>query len=212
VTVGVWVLVLAAAVFLMSTYLGDALVTDVEIYNNPESSVALDLMNERLGIEESTNVEEMIIVRSPSLTVDDPLFAERVNNIYAEVLALGPETVLGGVTWYMTGEPTMVSADRHATLIAFSMPYEGSDEAMETIYEIGNAHRDSTFDSIIRLASWSHDAMALGKRPPPGRSHRHRRPIIILIVSSAHGAAALPSARHRRHRRRARYTASSARP
>lgn len=195
VTVGVWVLVLAAAVFLMSTYLGDALVTEVKIHNNPESSVALDLMNERLGIEESANAEEMIIVRSPALTVDDPRFAERVNDIYTELLALGPETVLGGTTWYMTGEPTMVSGDRHSTLIAFTMPFEGSEEVMETIYGIGKAHSDSTFEIFhTGSASWNHDAMALGeKTATQGEAIGIGAAIIILIVVfGAMVAAALP--------------------
>jgi len=48
VTVGIWAGAMAIAIFLVITLLGGALVTEAEFTNNPESMVALDLMNERL--------------------------------------------------------------------------------------------------------------------------------------------------------------------
>jgi RND superfamily putative drug exporter len=89
VTITVWIAAVALAVVLMSTFLGDALVTETEIMNNPESSAALDLMNERLAIEETYDLEEMIIVRSETLTVDDAEFSEQVGGIYADLATLG---------------------------------------------------------------------------------------------------------------------------
>ena len=42
---------------------------------------AYNLMNDRLNIGEATTMDEMIIVRSDTLTVDDPAFKAQVNNI-----------------------------------------------------------------------------------------------------------------------------------
>ena len=58
VTVSIWIVAIVLAVFAMSNWLGDALVTDVEPTNNPESSEALELMNERLGISEYEDLDE----------------------------------------------------------------------------------------------------------------------------------------------------------
>src|SRR4030042_6902645 len=94
ITVGIWVVAMAAAVIATVTLLGDALVTDAEFTSAPESMEAFNLMNERLGTDE-TMMDEMIIVRSEALTVDDPAFAERVNALHGELAALGPEVVAG---------------------------------------------------------------------------------------------------------------------
>jgi RND superfamily putative drug exporter len=122
-TVGIWVAIIILAAFASANWLGDALVTEAEFTNNPESMAAFNLMNERLGTDTET-LDEMIIVRSNALTVDDPAFAAQVNNVYGELIAMGPEVVIGGVTYYMVQDPSMVSADRHSTLIPFKMPLD----------------------------------------------------------------------------------------
>src|SRR4030042_2304045 len=119
-TVGIWVVAMALAVFSMITLLGGALVTDARPTNNPESMVGLDLMNERLGIDTSKMIDEMIIVRSSTLTVDDAEFRTLVDNIFADIAALGPDVFLGGATYYMAQDSSMVSPDRHTTLIPFN--------------------------------------------------------------------------------------------
>ena len=132
VTIGIWAAVLALAVVFNFTMLGDALVTEVEPTNNPESSEALDIMNERLGIAEYEDLDETIIIRSSTLTVDDAEFQSHVEQLYNDMMALGPDVFISGFTYYMTLEPSMVSADRHSTFIAFTMPMD-ADERMEEV-------------------------------------------------------------------------------
>jgi RND superfamily putative drug exporter len=194
VTITVWIAAVALAVVLMSTFLGDALVTETEIMNNPESSAALDLMNERLAIEETYDLEEMIIVRSETLTVDDAEFSEQVGGIYADLAALGPDVFKGGVTYYMTRDAGLVSADRHSTIIAFTMPLE-ADEHMEIIYDIGANYANGPFEVYhTGTASWSHDAMKLGEdTATKGEVIGIGAAIIILaVVFGAIIAAMLP--------------------
>ena len=66
-------------------------------------------MNERLGISEFEDLDETIIVRSSTLTVDDVEFRSHVESMYADLIALGPEVILGGGTYYMIQDPSMVS-------------------------------------------------------------------------------------------------------
>ena len=193
-TVGIWVVAMALAVFSMITLLGGALVTDARPTNNPESMVALDLMNERLGIDTSTIIDEMIIVRSSTLTVDDAEFRTLVENIYADVVTLGPDVFLGGATYYMTQDPSMVSPDRHTTLIPFNMPLE-ADDRMDEIYAIGDKYVNGTFEVYhTGTAAWMADSMKLGEdSAAKGEAIGVSAALIILaIVFGAIAAALLP--------------------
>lgn len=73
-TIGVWIGIMLLAVFCIVTMLGGALVTDAKFTSEPESIVALNIMDERLGTDSSQYLDEMIIVRSSTLTVDDAEF------------------------------------------------------------------------------------------------------------------------------------------
>ena len=68
VTIGAWFAILVAAFVLTGTLLGDALTMDDTLTNNPESSRADNLLQERLG-ESNNTIDEMAIVRSTTLTV-----------------------------------------------------------------------------------------------------------------------------------------------
>jgi uncharacterized membrane protein YdfJ with MMPL/SSD domain len=94
-TIGVWVAILVSSVVLMTTLLGGALTTDTEFYDNPESRQAQTILDERLGKSDGS-INEMIIVRSQTLTVDDPQYQQTVEAMFGDVVGLGPEVVLGG--------------------------------------------------------------------------------------------------------------------
>ncbi len=196
VTVGIWVVAIAAAAFLMNTLLGDALVTEVEPTNNPESSEALDLMNERLGIDEYEDLDEIIIVRSSTLTVDDAEYRSHVERLYTDLMSLGEEVVLGGVTYYMTQDPSMVSADRHSMMIPFTMPLDG-DEKIDQIYALGDSYATGDFEVFhTGTAAFMADSMKLGEDSMvTGETIGISAAIIILaIVFGAIAAALLPIA------------------
>ena len=167
-TIGVWVSALAVSGVLIATLLGGALVTDVEFTSNPESSQAWTLMNERLSdpsapAGEATD-EEMVIVQSTQYTVDDPAFRTAVESLFSDLTALGDGVVKGGITYYLTGDPSLVSTNRHATLIPLVLPAEGH-EVVEQIYEVGdNFAAASGFDIFYTgNASFNADTMKLAE-------------------------------------------------
>ena len=88
ITIGIWVLVFIIAVFLRATLFADVITTEFAITNDPESSVGKKLIEEKLTGPKGTN--ELVIVQSEELTVDDPEFQQIVNSIHADVSALGP--------------------------------------------------------------------------------------------------------------------------
>jgi RND superfamily putative drug exporter len=133
--IGAWLTVLIVAVVLMGTRLGDALTTDVTtLTNNPESTQADDLLRERLG-EDSATSGEIVVVRSTTLTVDDPAYRGFVEQLYGELTALGDDTVSGGTHYYLTGDESMVSADRRTTLLPLMIP-DGATERIDRLHQV----------------------------------------------------------------------------
>ncbi|HEY55709.1 MAG TPA: MMPL family transporter, partial [Dehalococcoidia bacterium] len=194
VTIGIWAVAIAIALFFIVTMLGDALVTEIEPTNNPESSEALDIMNERLGISEYEDLDETIIIRSSTLTVDDADFQIHVEQLYDELMMLGEEVFLSGFTYYMTQDPSMVSTDRHSTFIALTMPMD-ADEKMDQVYEIGDSYATGSFEIFYTgSASFMADSMELGESSMVrGETIGISAAIVILaIVFGAIAAAILP--------------------
>lgn len=191
-----WVVLLAIGGVLSVTLLGDALTTDITIANNPESKRASDLVKQRLG-DTNTTVNEMVIVRSPSFTVDAPEFETYVNNLSASLIALGTDVVAGGVNYYATGSPTLVSADKHATLISLSIPRSGIDDIGKVHAALDAASAGSGFETnIIGPATMEHDYMAIGESDARrGEMIGASAALVVLaIVFGALVAALLPIA------------------
>ncbi len=192
--VGTWVVAVALALLSTITWLNDALVTDVEFTNDPESMVAFDLMNERLGMTDKMMIDEMIIVRSNTLTVDDAAFAEHVNGIYGELVAMGSEVATGAINYYIVPDPSLVSADRHSTLIPFKMPLDNA-ESMVDIYAMSEKYNGGDFEIYhTGSAAFFQDSMDLSEDTlATGETVGIAVALIVLaIVFGALVAAVLP--------------------
>ena len=114
-TVAVWIVVLAAAAVCSRAFLSGALTTQSSFADNPESVRAQNLIEQRLtGPAKDT---ELVVVRSPVLTVSSPRFAGFVTSLRSAILAMGPAVVVTAPDYLMPGEPFLVSKDGHATLI-----------------------------------------------------------------------------------------------
>ena len=147
-TVGIWVAMLAAAMVLNITMLSDTLTTEFGFSNDPDSLHASALLENRLRGPRLLN--EIIVVQSvdAGVTVEDPEFKEVVERLHADLMALGPEVIAGGVSYYLTGNESMVSADRRATFLPFTMAGEVNDataNAEELLAVIDAANEDPAF-------------------------------------------------------------------
>ena len=120
ITIGAWLTVLVAAVVLTGALLGDTLTTEDGPTNNPESIRANSLLGERLG-ESNDTINEMVIVQSTKLTVDDPAYQSYVEDLYGDLTALGEDVIAGGMHYYLTGDESLVSADRRTTLMPLTL-------------------------------------------------------------------------------------------
>jgi len=134
VTVAVWVLVMLGSGALVASMLQGALTTEFDFTNEPESKKAAILLEEHMDLN-LRKANEVVIVRSDSLTVDSPEFQQQVSSVYSKVMALGPSVVDLGYNYYMTGDESLVSKDRRKTIIPFVMAGDLSD-AHDNVHQI----------------------------------------------------------------------------
>src|SRR3954452_2361803 len=109
----IWGGVVLISLALTAGLLGSSLTSEGTLTNNPDSVRAKNLMDARLP---STNkVDEVIVVRSERAVVSDPAFRAHVLALIDQVRA--SRSVRQIRSFYTGAGATLVSADRHATVL-----------------------------------------------------------------------------------------------
>jgi putative drug exporter of the RND superfamily len=147
-TVAVWLVAIGVAVVLSGAWLGDALTTDMSYTSNPESKRADALIEQRLRGPEP-NIE-LVIVRSPVRTVGAQVFRVYVGQLQRDITALGPQAVKAAASYYQTGDSSLVSRDRHTTLITVKLPAdnEAAHKVIPRLRAVLDRHRNAMFQTL----------------------------------------------------------------
>ncbi|MHB8858601.1 MAG: MMPL family transporter [Thermoleophilia bacterium] len=118
-TIGIWLVIAVLAAFAMSRLLSSAVTTEIKFTRPIESQQAYQMISDRLkGPEKSM---EIVVVSTPDLTVDDPAYKAQVERMGLGLIALAPDVISGGTYYYQAHDESLVSADRHTTLIPIIM-------------------------------------------------------------------------------------------
>ena len=145
-TVAIWVVAVVASGAASSSLLGDATTTGVTMTNDPEATQAEELLEDRLtGPRRDT---EIVIVSSRSATVDDPDFRRYVEDLAADLEALGDGVVLDATTFYESNDPGTVSEDRRTMLLPTTLagPPEDAPKKIEALQGIIEGTRAPGFE------------------------------------------------------------------
>jgi len=108
-TVALWAAAVVLSVGTVAGLLGAALTTDAEMTNDPESYRGYDVLNEHFP-PSSDYVNELVVVRSRSLTVADPAFRTKVEALADAIEATGVTQPVR--TYYTSRDPALVSPSR----------------------------------------------------------------------------------------------------
>ncbi len=150
-TIGIWVLVIVISVVLRGALFEDAITTEFTFTNNPDSILADDLIEDRiLGGPKGTN--EVVIVQSETLTVEDPAYQEFVLGLFGKLVALGPDVIRQEtlVNYYQGEAQFLVSNDRRTTIMPFTMAGE-FDDASDHIGEIVDIVKQARDETGFRV-------------------------------------------------------------
>jgi RND superfamily putative drug exporter len=184
-------LVLLLSGTIISFLLADALTTEITFSNNPESKRASDLLEERLRGPDKAN--EIIIVRSDTLTVDDPAFQGYVTMLYDDMIALGGDIIEGATHYYQFGDESLVSADRHTTILPLVMAGT-TDDASQNINQVHEVVHEADQTSGIQVlitgdASMGNDFTEIAEKDAQ-RGELFGIPLALIVLALVFGAIA----------------------
>jgi putative drug exporter of the RND superfamily len=176
-TVGAWIATVFVSLGLIVFFLGDALTGEAEQLNNPESVQADDLMSERLPAIPGEFTTDVVLVRSDSLTVDQPRFQAKVEQV-VDRLRETPGVV------NVVDEPTATTPK--AVVIEVGLEDEA---AAENVVDVLGAADDATFD-LYATGEWmvENDFARLSQEDLEKGELQFGLPVALLVLLLVFGA------------------------
>jgi RND superfamily putative drug exporter len=194
--IGIWIALFLVGGLLAGRYLNGALTTQADFTNNPDSKQARTLLEQKLtGPHHAT---ELVIVRSNTLTVQDPAFRAYVERLTGSVQALGPAIIAQTVNPDAAKNPQLISADRHATLIPVTMAGtldDATDHAGQLLRVTADAQHPAGFQvNVAGEATAGKDSSTIAEQDlKKGETIGIAAAAVILVlVFGALAAAVLP--------------------
>ena len=130
---GLWVVLGVVALLISTQLLDSATTTELRLSGGSESERARELVESRLGSPGS--ITEIVVIQSDALTVDDPAFQQKAASVSAGLVALGPEVVAGGLNYWLTGDESLVSANRRTTIMPVNVAGD-LEQAIENVEQV----------------------------------------------------------------------------
>ena len=150
ITMGIWGLLVLVAGGIVLNLLPTATTTElryISTFTEVESQKANDLLE---AGQLAPPLSEAVIVQSETLTVEEPAFRSKVEDLTNSLLAIGPEVVAGGFNYYLINDERLVSADRKTTII--SLQLSGTiAEATQNAEEILHVVQEADFSDEFRV-------------------------------------------------------------
>ena len=152
ITVALWLLLALVAAGIGRNLLPTALTTElgfISTFSEVESWTAKDLLEEA---QLAPPLSEAVMVQSETLTVDDPAFRAKVEELTGALIAIGPDVVAGGLNYYLTNDERLVSADQRTTIISLQLVgsiAEATQNAEEIIHVVDEADHQDGFRVLV---------------------------------------------------------------
>ena len=179
-----WGVVLAGSIAALAFAL-TGFTTTATATNNPESERAHHRLLAAFPPDPQRAVTDLMVVRSARSTVDDLGFRSFVDGVVRAVRETGG--VRSAVTYFDTGQPSLVSADRHATLV--SMNITDDNAAGGVIDAVRRADADPDFTvAITGNTTRDHDFNLLSERDLRNGELKFGIPAALLILLLVFGA------------------------
>ena len=152
IVIALWLGAAVLALGIIDRQLDSALTTElgfIKTFSEAESWTAKDMLEEA-GL--APPLSEAVLVQSDALTVDDPAFRAKVEEVTGALVAIGPEVVAGGFNYYLTGDQRLVSADQKTTIISLQLVgsiAEATENAEQIIHVVDEADHGDGFRVFV---------------------------------------------------------------
>ena len=187
--IALWVVVVVVALGLVGRLLGSATTTEFSLSTEVEAKTAANLLEDLW--QRPAAITEVVVVQSDSLTVDDPAFREKVEAVFEEVAALGPEVVSAGRHYYQGSDDALVSADRMTAIIPLVLAGtlgDATENIVDVVEVVEHANTDSAFRVLtVGEASIAHESNELAQEDLE-QGERFGVPIALIVLVVLFGA------------------------
>ena len=190
-TIVIWLVALIVAFGAVGTFFEGTMTTEFFFYGNPESKRADTLLEERL--RGPADVNEVIIVRSADLTVDDAAYEQYVGDLHGQITGLGGSSVASITSYYQTGDESLVSLDRRTTILPLVMAggFKEAESNIESVLDIvDDADRADQIEVFITGESTFSKDFVDGNQKDAERGEAFGVPIALKILAVLFGALA----------------------
>ena len=189
VTIGLWVAAVVVALGLSGQLLDSATTTELRLSSGFESEDTRELLAERFPSTQAPR--EIVVLQSDALTVDDPAFAAKANEVFAAITALGDDVVAEGFHYFLLPDPRLVSEDRRTTLMPLLLTgtLEEAERNVEAIFHaIDEVTADDGFRVLIVGSASSSFEMNEYAVHDLEQGERFGVPVALLILLVLFGA------------------------
>nr|MBA3374476.1 MMPL family transporter [Actinomycetota bacterium] len=142
-TISAWGAVVVAAIVAIVALLGGSLTTEGAPTNNPESERALAVQEQAFPPDPSMARSDIVVIRSDEHTVDSAEFESFVRALVEQ----SDVQALSRAHTYLEGDTSLLSPDRHATIVPLGIPDEG--EAEKVVEAVERADEDPAFSVAV---------------------------------------------------------------
>jgi uncharacterized membrane protein YdfJ with MMPL/SSD domain len=183
-TLAAWALAVVAALAGAATGL-KGLTTDSHVTGSPESTRAARLIDTAFPFDPAKAVSDVVVVRSERYTIDSPRFRAFVRKLERAGLAGG--TIVSAHVYLSDSDPSLVSADRHATRIPLLV--YGDSEVKPVVAAVRAANTSPAFDvAILGDHVANNDFNALSQHDLENGELRYGLPAALVILVAVFGA------------------------
>ena len=181
---GAWLGVFVLAIVGIAGLLGGSLTTEGAPTNNPQSERADDAREAAFPPDPSTAVSDIVVIRSEEQAVDSPRFAAFVRAFVDD----GEITALGRARTYLDDDDeSLVSEDRHATIIPIALLDDDETEAL--VEKVEAAADDGVFAvSVTGTETLDHDFNLLSQEDLENGELKFGLPAALLVLLLVFGA------------------------
>src|SRR5262245_58024001 len=186
-TIGAWVVAMLVAVVVIGALLGGALTTEGKPTNDPQSQRAKDVRDAAFPAAASAAITDIVVVRSTRYTVDAPRFRSLVRALAGEV---GRAKHVESVRSYLgAADPSLVSSDRHATMVQFAMPDESKSGIEDVISAVKHADARPAFAvTVTGQRTVNHDFNTLSEDDLRSGALQFGLPAALIVLLLVFGA------------------------
>jgi RND superfamily putative drug exporter len=193
-TIGAWVAAAVVAVVVIGALLGGALTTEGNPTNNPQSMRAKDVREAAFPAASTAAITDIVVVRSARYTVDARRYRAFVSKLAGEVR--GAKGVEGVRAYPNVHDSSLVSKDRHATMVQFAMPNESSSGIDDVLSAVQRADSSPAFAvTVTGQRTVNHDFNKLSEEDLRSGELQFGLPaamIVLLLVFGAVVAGLVP--------------------